>query len=401
MNIVVTPSFFHKTIKIPTSKSYANRLLILSALYPEDFILHDVNLCEDVAYLVSALKKIGIEIEKKQDQLIVKGIFPECEENNLQTMTLELGDGGTTVRFILPLLCLGKRLYRLKLGEQIKKRPLDSLIQTLKNLGASLSWEDDFLCVQGPIQNLPKSIIADTTETSQFASSLALAFSRFSAQVQMPSESSAYSYFALTLDVIEKVKRGQRDFNLPADFSSLAYPLALAAVKGEVCISNCFEKDFYQADSILLDVFTRMNVPFSWTEKGLLCHQALELKSFEQDCQNCQDLVPVLAYLASFAQGVTLLRGLKNLRHKEIDRIKGITSILDLFSVPWRFDEQSFSLYITGGKSCAPFVQWNSLPDHRMIMMIYLFMRSLNGGEILEAQYVAKSFPTFFEVMNP
>ncbi len=401
MNVVVTPSPFAKTIKIPTSKSYANRLLILAALYPENFILRDVNLCEDVAYLVSALEKIGIEIEKKQDQLIVKGTFPDCEGNDLCARTLDLGDGGTTVRFILPFLCLGKRPYRLKLGEQIKKRPLDSLIQTLKKLGASLSWEDDFLCVQGPIKNLPENIVVDTTETSQFATSLALAFSHFSTQIQMPSEGPAYSYFALTLEIIEKVKKGQRDFNLPADFSSLAYPLALAAVKGEVCVSNCFAKDFYQADSVLLDIFTRMNVCFSWTEKGLVCRQTSHLKAFEQDCQNCQDLVPVLAYLASFAQGVTLLSGLKNLRHKEIDRIKGITTILDLFSVPWRFDEQSFSLYITGGKSCAPFVQWKSLPDHRMIMMIYLFMRSLNGGEILEAQYVAKSFPTFFEVMNP
>ena len=121
MNVVVAPTPFNKTIKVPTSKSYANRLLILSSLYPEEFFLRDVNSCEDVAYLVQALKKIGIEIEHDGHNLRIKGCFPTCEFDLGQALDLDLGNGGTTVRFLLPFLSLGKRLYRLKLGNRLRK----------------------------------------------------------------------------------------------------------------------------------------------------------------------------------------------------------------------------------------------------------------------------------------
>ena len=401
MNVQVLAKPFIKSIKVPTSKSYANRLLILGSLNREDFVLRDINLCDDVVFLVNALKKIGLTIQNLDNDLIVKGHFPNCERSESEAIDLDLGDGGTTVRFLLPLLSLGRKLYRLNLGAQIKRRPLDSLINTLNDCGAHLYWDEDVLCVQGPLQSFPQEIIVDTNKTSQFASALALTFSKFQTKIKISENSAAYKYFELTEELIKKVANGQKEFFLPADYSSLAFPMALAAVNGQVLIENCKSHDHLQADSILLDIFTRAKVPFFFSDKGLQCSQSLELEAFEQDCQNCQDLVPVLAYLASFAKGETNLTGLHNLKHKEVNRIEGIIKILDLFSVPWSFDEQNCSLHIVGGKSCAPFVRWKSLPDHRMIMMVYLFMRSLNGGEIFDAHHVTKSFPSFFDLMNP
>lgn len=401
MNVLVHPDPFLKVLKVPTSKSYANRLLILASLYASDFVLRDINLCDDVALLIEALKKIGLQIEEKEQSLFVRGQFPQCEKAKKDELVLELGDGGTTVRFLLALLAKGERPYRLALGAQMKKRPLQTLIDKLNELGAQCSWQGGDLLIQGPLTQHPHEIYISTQESSQFASALALALAPEKIKINVESNGPAQNYFLLTQKLIADVQKSQRDFLIPVDFSSLAFPLSLAALTGKVLIPNCVEKDLFQADSCLLDLFHRIGIHWSFTPQGLECEKVQSYLAFEQDCRNCQDLVPVLAYLASFAEGESVLCGLENLRFKETDRIQSILEVLHLFSISSRFDEKSSSLYIRGGKSFAPFVRWNSLPDHRMIMMVYLFMRTMNGGEILDAHYVSKSFPHFFDLMNP
>lgn len=399
MDIKVSPSPFIKELEVPTSKSYANRLLILAALFPEDFLLQKVNFCDDVVFLVQALRDIGLEIEVENSNLLLRGQFPQCEKINATTH-LNLGDGGTTVRFLLPFLAKGRGAYLLKLGEQIRKRPLRGLIDTLVSLGVRCEWQNEDLFIQGPLK-IPKSPFGvEADKTSQFASALALALAPEKVEVLAQNQNAAVSYFALTQELISKVQKGQRDFLLPVDFSSLAYPLALAAAHGKVLIANCFERDHFQGDSIIISILEKMGFTPAFTKNGLEVQKISHLKPFDQNCRNCQDLVPVLAFLASLVSEESCLSGLENLRHKETDRIQRITEVLDQFSIPWRYDDQSFSLYIWRGKSSASFVRWNSIPDHRIIMMVYLFMRCLQGGEILQAEPVSKSYPFFFDTIN-
>lgn len=399
MDIKVSSSPFIKELEVPTSKSYANRLLILGALFPGDFLLRKVNFCDDVVFLVQALRDIGLEIEVEDSNLLLRGQFPLCEKNKVTTL-LNLGDGGTTVRFLLPFLAKGSGAYLLKLGEQIKKRPLEGLIDILLSLGVRCEWQNEDLFIQGPIR-IPKSpLVVEADKTSQFASALALAFAPEKVEVLTQNQKSAVSYFVLTQELICQVQKGQRDFLLPVDFSSLAYPLALAAANGRVLISNCFELDSFQGDSIIISILEKMGFCPTFSKKGLEIQKSSHLKPFDQNCRNCQDLVPVLAFLASLVHEESCLSGLENLRHKETDRIQMITEVLDQFCVPWRYDDQSFSLYICRGKSSASFVHWNSIPDHRIIMMVYLFMRCHQGGEILQAEPVSKSYPFFFDTIN-
>lgn len=399
MDVNVIPHPFKKELDVPTSKSYANRLLILAALFPEDFYLKQVNFCDDVYYLLAALRKIGLQIETKGNDVCIQGVFPCCEKTDVEEVLLDLGEGGTTIRFLLPFLALGKNVYRLKLGEQIRKRPLNGLIEIIQNLGGHCKWQGIDLLVQGPIQVPNKPIFVDTEMTSQFASAIALTFANENVEVFAQNQKAAINYFALTQMLIHEVRAGKREFLLPVDFSSLAYPLALGAACGKVQIKNCLHLDIYQGDSLIISILEKMGLKPFFSTSGLILEGYSSFKAFEQNCQNCQDLVPVLAFLASLADDESCLSHLENLRHKETDRIKTITEILDLFSIQWRFHEQSSSLYIRRGKTVAPFVCWNSVPDHRIIMMIYLFMRYHNGGQILNADYVSKSYPHFFDSM--
>ena len=102
--VIVKPGSFSKKISIPTSKSYANRILILASLCPKVVTIEGLPESTDVSNLIDCLEKIGIKFSKdSKGTFKVLNSFPECEADiDSDTVYLETGDGGTTNRFILP-----------------------------------------------------------------------------------------------------------------------------------------------------------------------------------------------------------------------------------------------------------------------------------------------------------
>src|SRR3989339_1533417 len=101
-------------IVVPTSKSYANRLLILAATDPREIHLKNLPPSSDVTAMIRCLQQVGVIIERYEgNSVIVKNCFPECEVQNNQITELLTGDGGTTNRFLLAFLARGKCRYRL------------------------------------------------------------------------------------------------------------------------------------------------------------------------------------------------------------------------------------------------------------------------------------------------
>ena len=135
----VNPSTFDKIINAPTSKSYSNRALICAAFSQNPVRIINLSDSTDVLTLLECLKKIGIDIQKKDNEIVITNSFPECEKLTDETITLESGDGGTTNRFLLALLALGKNKYSLKTKHGMSKRPMDGLLNALKALPVNLS----------------------------------------------------------------------------------------------------------------------------------------------------------------------------------------------------------------------------------------------------------------------
>ena len=142
--VVVKPGSFSKNILIPTSKSYANRILILASLCPSVVTIENLPESTDVSNLINCLEKIGIKFLKEpQGTLKVLNSFPECEvDSDLDTIYLETGDGGTTNRFILPFLARGKKKYILKPQGKMRTRPMKELIDSLVFLGVDTAEKE-------------------------------------------------------------------------------------------------------------------------------------------------------------------------------------------------------------------------------------------------------------------
>jgi 3-phosphoshikimate 1-carboxyvinyltransferase len=390
---------FKKTITIPTSKSHANRILILAALCKEEVIIKNLPSSSDVSIMIACLKKIGLMVEEKANEVRISNSFPACEKRG-DIIRLDTGDGGTTNRFLWGLLARGKNKYLIEADAGFKKRPQDDLLDALKILGVKILDEKDcWFSLQGPMTGEKQaSLEVDCAKSTQFASSLLMATYDIPITVKEKNLETSELYLAMTKDYIEKIKKGERSFTIPVDFSSASYPLALAALTGEVTIKNALALDPYQADGELVTLLKKMGAKVELSSEGLHVGKT-KLNAISIDAKSFPDLVPTLMFLCSYAEGESKISNVKVLRHKESDRLEEMFKILRLFKVSFSYDEKIDLLKIMGSSDLVEFVHHEPFPDHRMIMVTYLFMRKNSGGVVYNSSHVKKSFPDFFEVM--
>jgi 3-phosphoshikimate 1-carboxyvinyltransferase len=398
----VSNATFSSVLEVPSSKSYANRIIILATLCQSPVKIINLPKSSDVKNLLKCLKQIGVKFKNIENGIEVINSFPQCEEDiDDENIVLETGDGGTTNRFLIPLLALGKKRYIVEAEGGMRKRPMKELEKQLKKLECNIIRDErNWFSIKGPIKNT-KELQVDCSQSTQFATGLALALSNTNTKVIPKGLESSQQYFELTENLIALIRGGRSEFTVPVDASSLSYPLALGLVSGGVEVSNAFEKDALQADSVFLDIIQRMNGEYNFSNKGLRVSATKKLNPIDIDCSAFPDLVPTLAFVCSKVDGVSFLRNIEVLRYKESDRVAEILKLFDLFHVKYDFDEESSDLKIIGSNTkIKDMIDYTPAKDHRMVMVAYLFMRTHNGGQLGNYQHVAKSFDNFFEVME-
>lgn len=384
-------------IEVPSSKSYANRALILAALSSRPIKVSNISWAQDVLDMVVILKSIGLKIKMGSDFVVVENSFPECETNINSTLELYLGEGGTTSRFIVGMLSLGKRKYYLKAKNKMSTRPMQELYGALSHVGASIIQESEKsfpITIHGPIRANQKVEI-DCSETTQFYSSLLLISKKAQLEVKGKKLNTSKGYVEITKKLLESY---DKDFVIPVDFSSASYPIAYSTLNHSLTITNCFERDFLQGDSIILEIIKNYGAGYNLDSTGLHINSTENFRAFEIDCSDCPDLVPTLCYLAAYAVGESKISNIANLRHKESDRIEELIKILKQFDVPCRYDETEDVLSITGIKKNHNVKEISTEYDHRMVMVATLFLKHNAGGRVSPKAAVNKSFPGFFDI---
>jgi len=385
-----------KHLEVPTSKSHANRALIMAAILPGSVTVENLPQSEDVEWMIKSLTQIGLKIERKDSNLKIENSFPECETTD---KTIHCGEGGTTTRFLAALLARGQKKYVLEPEGPMRDRPMDDLVESLKKLNVNVSQsEKEWLTIQGPYDQSIRDIEVSCAKSTQFASALAMALYDHKNKVVPTELHYSKDYWEMTLDLIKQKKK--KHYRIPVDFSSLSYPIALAFVTGEVWVDNCLDRDIFQADASLVDYIGNLGGLVRWTNKALYVGKVAGFSGLDVDCSTHPDLVPTLAYIAAHAEGKSLFSNVKILRHKESDRIAEVQKILSHYGVENSYDEEKDVWTIVGGvKNSSPF-DYSPPRDHRMVMTAYLFMRTHQGGTIEHPEYVKKSFTDFFDQMG-
>lgn len=387
---------YNRKINIPTSKSRANRMLFLAAITPGEVILTNMPNSSDVEDMIHSLKSIGLKISVENDSLKIENSFPQCEsQTNNDPVVVECGYGGTTTRFLAGLLALGSRTYYLEPSGHMRSRPMQEMLKPLLELGVHVEMNTDeaWMKIRGPINNKLKIVDVDTSRSTQFASAIAMSMSQWGGGVRPIEMNASESYFKMTLDCIDKAKKS--DWKIPIDFSSLSYPVALATLLGEVEILNYTGRDDLQPDSIVIDIVKQMGAKVVETANCLKVSKAANFDGWSGDCSGFPDLVPTLCFLNSFSSSTSILSNLEVLKHKECDRLLELEKILQLFEREYRISTDSITTLATTRRSISK--AYDAPDDHRMIMVVTLFMKVLSGGEISNWHHIKKSYPYFFE----
>ncbi len=220
--------------------------------------------------------------------------------------------------------------------------------------------------------------------------------------VYMPLEAdwSSASFFAVAYaiaSIIENGKEGSKDASSgePREYALLNMPLntqqadeAVLQVLGKAGVKMDFEQD---ADSWMeMDILSgcRSNIKIS-APSGL--------KAFEFDATNAPDLFPILAVLASFCEGESVIKGVNRLLQKESNRAESIFTEFETLGAQLRIEDDF--MYIRGAKLHGGNV--HSHNDHRIAMSIIVASLFIDEPVMLdEIKCIDKSFPRFLDYLS-
>ena len=402
-------------VTIPGSKSYTHRALILSSLADGESTLIHALRCEDTERTAQALLKFGVEIFWESDNARVLGtggMYKGGDE------TIDVGNSGTSMRFLTALAGLKKGITLLDGSERMRKRPIGELLSGLGELGVRAYSQkgNDYPPVIVESQGLKGGAVKiKGEESSQFLSGLLIVapYAQRDVSIEVTGSLASEPYVDITLDVMSAfgvgirnqgyrsffIKAGQRylpqKYRIEGDASNASYFFSAAAVcRGRVKVKN-LNPGTIQGDIGFLDILERMGCAVT---RGSDWIEVLggELHGIEIDMNEMPDLVPTLAVTAAFARGRTVIQNIGHLRFKESDRIHALAAELGKMGI--RVNEGEDGLEVEGGKPRGAEIE--TYDDHRMAMSFAIAGLGVPGVKIKGERCVDKSFPEFWETLQ-
>ena len=411
------------TVRVPGSKSLTNRALIIAALAKGPSRLPGALDSEDTRVMVEALKQLGVKVEHDKEAALITvqgcaGRFPATKAD------LNVANSGTTLRFLTAALATSRGTYGIDGVPRMRQRPVADLLQALNGLGARARSELGTGCP-------PVLIEADGLQggyafvrgdvSSQFLSGLlmALPYSQEESIVEVEGALVSQPYVAMTLDVmrafgvdpsnkryrrfvVHPARYQGREYPIEPDASAASYFFALAALTGGTITIDDLGLASVQGDMEFVEVLAHMGCAVDRDVRKTTITGG-PLRAVDVDMNAISDTVMTLAVVALFAEGVTRIRNVAHIRHKETDRIAALATELRKFGA--KVDELPDGLVIDPPPPSAlkPAVI-DTYDDHRMAMSFALAGLRVPGVTIRDPGCVAKTYPGFWndlEALRP
>jgi 3-phosphoshikimate 1-carboxyvinyltransferase len=401
-------------VQAPPSKSYTIRAFLLGALAEGATVVKGALMCDDTRVMLRALEALGYAVEKEESAGTVR-IGGRGGQLPAGYADIDAGEAGAVMRFILPILALGKGTYHLKGSQRLSGRPLGELADALDSLHVEIEDNQGKLpvtvCGDGRVKG--GRVKLDSKRSSQFVSALLMAAPCYegglAVELTGPIVSAPYidmslaamEHFGVRVEkkdnvfTVPQAKYKAAEFAIEPDASSGAFMLAAAAVTGgSITIDNAPAKS-RQGDWIFAELLGKMGCKIERGAFGLKVSGG-ELKAIECDLSQTPDLVPPLAAAAVFAKGKSVVTGIEHLRYKESDRIAVLARELSKIGVKTTATDNSIE--IEGPPAAGAEIDPDG--DHRIAMAFSIIGLALPGISIKTPECVDKSYPEFFSVLE-
>ena len=402
-------------VRVPGSKSLTNRALIVAAMAEGPSTLTGALDSDDTRVMVDSLRRLGLAVDRDPAASTIRveggrGRVPATEAD------LFVANSGTSLRFLAALVATARGTYRLDGTPRMRQRPAADLLAALKGLGADARSDQDTGCP-------PLTIRADGLEggfatvrgdtSSQFLSGLLMALpsAHGPSTIEVTGTLVSQPYATMTLSVMEafgirpanhkfrkfNVEPGRytgRPYAIEPDASAASYMFALAAIAGGKVTVEGLGTRSVQGDLAFVDVLEHMGCTVERREQETTVSGGGPLRGVDVDMNAISDTVMTLAVVALFAEGMTRIRNVAHIRHKETDRIAALAT--ELRKLGATIDERPDGLLIIPPARVAP-ARIATYDDHRMAMAFALAGTRVEGVTILDPGCVAKTYPGFWD----
>ena len=384
-------------IIISGSKSESNRLLILQNLFPE----------------------LSIEnLSDSDDSVHMQHALSTDKEN------VDIGHAGTAMRFLTSYFAVKEgREVVLTGSERMQNRPIEILVNALKDLGANISYEDKV--GYPPIRIKGRKITSNKVQingnvSSQYISSLLLIASKLEngLEIELIGKITSVPYINMTLSLLNqlaietsfedniikvfpKKTIEKQTVVVESDWSSASYFYSIIASSsiGSKITLSAYKKESLQGDSCLVDIYQHFGVETVFGDNSITLKKVKTSKTeiLEIDLKNAPDIAQTIA-VTCFAESVACnLTGLHTLKIKETDRLVALHD--ELSNLGANISVTDKSLHLEKSTVIHKNIAIKTYNDHRMAMAFapLAFMVPI---QILDAEVVTKSFQKFWEDMQ-
>ena len=405
MNKTINPAQVAGEVRLPCSKSYAQRALAASLLCEGETTLSNIELCDDTRYAMDVITGLGAQIRQTDntEYTIKGGLNPIAD-------TINTGESGLATRLFTPIAALYDKSITITGKGTMMRRPIGMMIDPLRDLGVQVETDGYLpITVKGPLTGGETTV--DAHVSSQFLTgllmSLPLAQQDTILQVEQPN---SLPYLAVTVDLASKFRirmehNGFKEFFIPGgqhyapaklhiegDWSCAAFMLVAGAIAGEVT-ARAMNTLSLQADIAIIEALTKAGAVIITTPNEITVRYR-ELNGFDFDATQRPDLFPILAVLGANCEGTTRIRGVNRLQYKESNRAEAIYTEFSKLGMRVEFDEDIMVIHgsqLSGGTV-------DSCSDHRIAMAAAIAALTATGPvTITNAQAVTKSYPRFWE----
>ncbi|MEK0422651.1 MAG: hypothetical protein RLZ95_561 [Bacteroidota bacterium] len=413
MIATVYPGKLYGAQTAPASKSSMQRACAAALLHVgETIILNPGHSNDDLAAL-DVIQKLGAKVEILNHKLIIhsKGVQPIGPEMNC-------GESGLGIRMFTPIAALSSQNITINGKGSLVKRPMHFFDEILPTLGVKINSQHGYLPIQiqGPLK-APATITVDGSLSSQFLTGLLMAYAASNAYDSLIKVTDLKSkpYIDLTLTVLNafgwKVQHDNYEqfsflpheplqdvieYTVEGDWSGAAFLLVAGAIAGPIKVKG-LQMDSTQADKAVMKALQNANVSIAMDEDGIQIGSSDEdaLRAFEFDATDCPDLFPPLVALASVCVGVSEIKGVSRLAHKESDR--GLTLKTEFAKLGIQIDLEGDIMKIHGGGEINSVTVF-SQHDHRIAMACGVAaLKAMGPVLITDAEAINKSYTHFFD----
>lgn len=406
-------------LRVPGDKSISHRAVIFGAIAEGQTVIHGLLRGQDVLATIQALRDLGVSIYEAADSLIIegrgfKGLKPAQKP-------LDMGNSGTSMRLLAGLLAAQDFSVQLFGDDSLSRRPMDRITIPLSLMGAELSGQGEKelppLIVKGR-QDLRPIHYQLPVASAQVKSAILLAALQTQGETVILEKELTRNHteemieqFGGKLSVAGKqisIKGPQRlqgqTLHIPGDLSSAAFWLAAALIipGSDLVLENV---GINPTRTGLLEVIEKMGGQLSYqaVDKDM---QAASLRVSYSSLKGVEisgdliprliDELPIIALLATQAQGTTYIRDAKELRVKETDRIQAVTDVLGQMGADIQATEDGM---VIRGKTPLHGAAVNSCGDHRIGMMAAIAALLVEEGQVTleRAEAIMTSYPDFFK----